>query len=203
MLSDRSFAVPRNMREIETVTCPRLKDAADNLKDVFKSCLRPFPKTIAGLAIRGARMTMKEKCASLKDKEFIIRHLACVQDQTRLDLLHDVLDDYGNKLLYMQNSIPPERMLGSCCCVYGEARKDIRDIASKYCALDGVAYAEKLIDDMLQDALDLACSAYLDEPQKCIQIKDQDPIPQSFNSTTRSKNSFLLTLIDLLTLVAD
>lgn len=203
MLGDRNFTVPKDVAEIDAVTCPRLKEAADGLKDVFRSCLRPFPKTVAGLAIRGARKAMKDRCGSQKEKETIIKYLACVRPQERLDLLHEIMEDISNKLLYAQKNVPLDRMLGLGCCVYHDLRQFARETASKFCTPDAVKYTDELIDEMLQEALDIACASFAKDEHKCTAIKKRDPFPEHFNATTRAKDTFLLTLLDVLTAIAD
>lgn len=203
MVGDRSFVVPNSVDEIQDVTCPRIKEAGERLRDIFKSCLRPFPRTLAALVIRRARRTMRTKCNDRKEKALIMHHLSCLRPADKIGLFHDVIDEYSRQLVHIQGNVAPKNMLDVACCMYIDGRKHTREIARRFCDAEAVTYAVKLIDDLMQEAMDLACSTYIRNNDKCIAVKARDPLPSSFDPAFQPKDSFLLNLIDLLTMIGD
>ena len=198
MLGDRSFVIPRNLTEIDTVTCPRLLGASDSLKSVVRSCLQPFPKTIAGLAIRGSRKTIKAKCNDMAEKQFIIKHLSCLRPSNRIDQLHDIIDLYNRKLVYIRDSIPVNKKLDLLCCHYFVGRKAIIDTSRRFCPQAAVDYAVSIVDDMFKEALDIACAGYQQNESKC----NGTELPVTMTSK-KETDAFLLPLIQVLTAIGD
>lgn len=202
LLGDRSFVIPRTISEMESVTCPRLLDAGDKLKDIVKSCLRPFPKTIAGLLIRGSRRVMRAKCNDQKEKEFIIRHLSCIRPLNRIDQLHDVIDMYNRKLIYIRDTVPVASKLDLTCCHYFAAKKEMIAVARKFCPQIAVDYAIGIVDDMMKESLEVSCGPYLSDESKCAPVITKTPVPVTMNSK-KETDAFLLPLINVLTAVGD
>lgn len=145
MLGDRELKLPRSVNEMEMITCPRLMDASDKLKNVIKYCFKPFERTIAGMLIRGTRKTIKSKCNVLQEREFIVQHLSCIRDQSKFDLFHDVIDMYNRKLMFIRDNVPDNMKLDLTCCHYMEARKEIASTAKKFCPPIAVTYALDMV----------------------------------------------------------
>ena len=202
MLGDRAFRVPLDLQELDTVTCPRLRESSERLRDIFKRCLQPFPKTIGGLVIRGARKQIRLKCGDAREKDFIIRHLSCIRPQERINQFHDIIDMYNRKLVFVRENIGNDAKLEFACCMYVALRQEIIDKASSYCESSAVDYAIKLVDDAFKEAIDMACSAFQQNDSKCAGVQQRHPV----NVTAQSKmdsQAFILPLLDVLTAVGD
>lgn len=200
MIGDRDLQLPQTVSEMESVTCPRLMEASDKLKDVIKYCFKPFERTIAGMLIRGTRKTIKSKCTDDQEKQFIVKHLSCIREQSRFDLFHDILDMYNRKLIFIRDNIPDGDKLDLTCCHYMEARKEIQSTAKKFCPPVAVSYALNMVDDMMREALDVACSAYQHDASKCKPIMRGNPLQVSMRSP-KENPAFLVPLIKVLAAV--
>lgn len=200
IIGDRDLQLPRSVTEMELTTCPRLLEASDKLKDVIKYCFKPFERTIAGMLIRGTRKTIKSKCTVPQEREFIVKHLSCIRDQSRFDLFHDVIDMYNRKLIYIRDNVPDGNKLDLTCCHYMEARKEIASTAKKFCPPVAVQYALDMVDDMMREALDVACSTYQHDASKCKPVMKGNPLSVSMRSP-KENIAFLVPLIKVLAAV--
>ena len=200
MLGDRELQLPKSVHEMEFITCPRLMEASDKLKDVIKYCFKPFERTIAGMLIRGTRKTIKSKCTVLQERQFIVKHLSCIREQSRFDLFHDVIDMYNRKLMFIRDNVADSAKLDLTCCHYIEARKEIASTAKQFCPPIAVAYALDMVDDMMREALDVACSTYQHDASKCKPVMRGTPLSVSVASP-KENIAFLVPLIKVLAAV--
>lgn len=201
MIGDRDLQLPTSVNEMETITCPRLMDASDKLKDVIKYCFKPFERTIAGMLIRGTRKTIKSKCTDDQEKQFIVKHLSCIREQSRFDLFHDILDMYNRKLIFIRDNIADGDKLDLTCCHYMEARKEIQSTAKKFCPAVAVTYALNMVDDMMREALDVACSTYQNDASKCKPVMRGNPLTGVSSRSPKENPAFLVPLIKVLAAV--
>ena len=205
LLGDRGLRVPADLRQLDTITCPRLRIASERIKDVLKACLRPFPKTVAGLMVRGARRQIRIRCGDLRDRQAIVHHLSCLRQPGRLGRLHDLMDLYNRKLVYLRDNVTAERMLDLTCCHYFKLRSELIAAATGFgCNAEAVRYLTTLLDEMLRDAIDVACSAFQQDPDggKCAPVLRRTPLPVT-SASRKETDAFLLPLIEVLTSVGD
>lgn len=197
LLGDRSLKIPATMEELNTGLCPSLMNAGNGLRNIVKKCLSAFPKTVAGLAIRGTRLTIKNRCTTESEKVRIIRYLRSIRSQENLDRLHDVADTFHREMQVM-NSMVSDNKLSILCCSYVQMREDMESVASQFFDAEGLTYFLNLVDEMLREALDLACSQYNADHSKCIPVRAENPLNVTMDSKLEEK-SFFLPLVRVLT----
>jgi hypothetical protein len=197
MLGDRGFHVPRTVSEMETVTCPRLIEAGDKIKGVLKSCLKPFPKTVAGMILRGTRKVTRENCSNATVKAEIVRHLRCVRDDNRIDQFHDVMDKMAKQLYMIKTKVPVEKMIDVSCCAYIARKADLEANLKKFCPPASTTYALDMVDRMMREAMDFVCGQYQQDAGKCAIIEKKYP----FNEKENRKDtlSVLIPMLDVMT----
>ena len=187
---------------METELCPRLLDASDQMKTGIRKCLDPFPKTVAGLLVRGTRRVIKDKCTNEAERTRIVKYLGCVREQSNLDQLHDLVDLLNRKLVYMgTDAVPVSKRLDLLCCHVLQDKENIRPIAEKICSPEATNYALAMVDDMLKDALDVACGAYISEPEKCKPILQATPLNVTMQSPKPS-DAFFVPLVNVLSTIS-
>ena len=201
MIGDRVFQFPKTMQQLEETVCPRLTEAGEQLKDVMKACLKPFPKTVAGMITRGARKVNRADCNVQKEKEAFVQKLACMQPRAHIDELHEVVDKFTVKLSVIKRSVPDDKKIDVTCCEYLKTKRAIEESVQSHCPAESVSFTMGLVDGMLQEAVDFLCSQYLRDGSKCL------PLLAAHPATVRPEDkkeglSFMLPLIDVLTAAA-
>lgn len=198
MLGDRGFHVPKNLIDMENKTCPRMIEAGDRIKGVLKTCLKPFPKTVAGMILRGTRKVTRENCNSSEEKAAIVRHLSCIKDGNKIDKLHEVMDKMNKQLCLIKRTVPVDKMIDACCCAYIARTNELESVTRSFCPPSSVNYAMKLVDRMFKEANDFICSQYQQDTRKCIAIEKAYPL--NVTKDTRKENvSVLIPMLDVLT----
>lgn len=203
MMGDRSLRIPASVQELEATTCPRLYEASDRLKDVIRSCFKPFTRTMAGLLVRGTRASIKKRCSDPAERAVVVQHLSCVQHQQDLDQFHDVVDSFTRKLVYIRDHVKDSQKLDLTCCHYMDVRRGIVAVARKFCPAPAVQYTATMMDDMMREAIELACSSYQRDSDKCLLLMKQTPIRLKARDAKHREGTFLLPLISVLSSVAD
>lgn len=201
---DRSLVLPKTVQELETDLCPLLLEASDKIKSGIRNCLDPFPKTVAGLVVRGTRKVIRKQCSDEQQKKDIVRHLVCLQDKSRLDQMHDVVDMFNRKLVIIgSDAVPINKRLDVLCCSEPVLIKDLLKVFQQWpdCKPEGIAWALKLVNDMLKDALDLACSTYQSSPDKCTAVLESTPLNVTIQSP-KNNDAFFVPLIHVLSTIS-
>ena len=200
MVGDRGFHIPKDLHEMDTITCPRLIEASDRIKDVLKTCLKPFPRTVAGMIVRGTRKVARLNCNDPKEKADVVNHLRCVLGGNKIDKFHDIMDRFTKKLHVIRHSVPTDKKIDVTCCEYLREKDALEAATMQFCPTPSVRYAMDLVDRMMREAIEFVCFQYQQDSSKCVPVFKANPV----NVTTESKKeslSFLLPLLDVLTAV--
>lgn len=196
MLGDREYTVPISVEDTENRMCPRLTEASEKVKGVLKSCLKPFPKTVAGMITRGARKENRMTCSDPEKKSAFVTQLRCIRG-SKIVPFHDAVDKYIKKLSEIGRRTPDNKKIDVVCCEYQILRKEIEDKAKRVCTPASVTFLMRMVDGMLREALDFLCYRYQNDNNLC------KPIIQEFGVSVptgeQENKSFLLPLIDVLT----
>lgn len=202
---DRDLILPRTLEQMETELCPRLLEAGDKLKTVVRKCLDPFPKTVAGMLLRGNRNVIKTNCRnSESEKNAVIENFVCIRNQSRLDQLHDVVDLFNRKLVFIgSDDSATSRRLDLTCCHAQVLMKELREKLEEWddCKEEGTTWIMNFIDEMLRDALDLACSTYQNDPNKCKPVLEETPLNITMQSA-KNNDAFFVPLIRVLSAIS-
>lgn len=195
LFDDESFQIPDSVHEMQGTTCPRLVHAEQQLKATIKSCLKPFPQTLAGFLTRGARQTRKLMCESHESRVAFVQHMSCMRDPNRIKRLRDIMDRYASKLMTIHHSVPMEMKFDSVYCSYHQVRRELASASKSCCSQASVTYLVNVMDGVYNQALKLASSFKRYRRGSRIKCsKDlSHPVPVGMTTTVQQKtrSSFL------------
>ena len=158
LFDDESFQIPSSSLEMQTATCPRLSLAEQRLKATIKSCLKPFPQTIAGFLTHGARQVRKLMCDSAEAQADFVHHMQCMRQEDRISKLRAIMNDYASKLMIVHESIPMEEKFKLAYCSSIQVKSQIAAASRPYCSPDAVRYLVNAMDGVYKEARKLAHS---------------------------------------------
>lgn len=201
LVGDRGFHIPRNLQEMDNITCPRLVEANDKIKDVLKTCLKPFPRTVAGMIVRSTRKVTKMSCTDGKEKAAVVSHLSCLLGGNKIDKYHDIMDTFIKKLAVIKRKVPTEKQIDVVCCEYLVGKDDLEAVTKQFCPPASVTYAMNLLDRMMKEAMDFVCFQYQQDARKCLPVHTSHPLNVTAEGGRKESLSVLLPLLDVLTAV--
>lgn len=93
ILGDRDLVIPTTVEEIDTF-CRKADESLKFMRNMVKSCFRPFARQVGALALNGAKKAQKSLCgAGRRRKEISIEDGRCIDTPEKKELLHSMMDD--------------------------------------------------------------------------------------------------------------
>ena len=198
---DREYPPPVTMEQLDQRFCQRHLDAMDVIKNVTRSCLKPFPQQVFGLLTRGSNREVKAVCKNEESRALLLGAFKCFAVGNNWDDFHDSMDDLLIRLetIYRHIENPSLKMAHACC----EYHNNIRSVRAKFlprCSLEKVDFVTNLIKRKLKDPVDLVCAGYYeDDREACRALKRDHPYPRVDASAKPVAKSAIVPLADIFT----
>jgi hypothetical protein len=205
LVGDRSLVVPSSLQEVSDNFCPKIQENIEKIREIARSCLRPFPKQLVGVMLFAIKRVNREICSSKQEKDFIVQHLSCVRDQNKMEQVHVLMDDFVKFAHYVHSNVSDtNKKIPFICCQYLQLMQDLDKRLSNWCKREAIDYVINMIDKMMSDCTDMICPQYvkpgsLTAPDgKCRRFMTNNPVP--LNPKVKSPTlSMLPPLIDIFT----
>lgn len=198
---DREYPPPVTMEQLDSRFCQRHLDAMDVIKNVTRSCLKPFPQQVFGLLTRGSNREVKSVCKNEESRALLLSAFKCLGESTNWADLHDSMDDLLVRLETIHRHIPdPSLQMAHACCEY---HNNIRSVKAKFvprCSLELIDSIVNVIKRKLKDPVDLVCAGYYeDDREACRTLKREHPYPRIAATSKPVAKSAIVPLADIYT----
>ena len=194
---NRQQIIPESMAQVDTF-CIELLHNSNIIRNISRSCLKPFPKQVISTFTHGIRKTNKRICSSVSEKNRILEYGKCLVPPAAQGLLHDMGDQFTRLIENIRDvQTDLNKKIPLVCCSYQDFKRKIRNIFPKYCSIEAIEYTINLVDSMVEDALDLVCHQHMSvDAPKCIALAKSTPInvPESY---VKQSEGFFLPLTDV------
>ena len=176
------------------------------LKEIytFKSCLKPFPRTIFHIIIRNIRVGFKKFCGDQEKRVVTMSHLRCLNNSTK-----DTFVDLGNKItsvLYhisynitdLNDVIP-----GACCAVnivIPETKSDLERTCAGLSPPNTPEFFIDFVKAVMSDAIDIVCGKY-NSPEICLATQPgitRDIMDSLKKRRSLYENTLIVPLLDII-----
>lgn len=203
MVGDRSLIIPKDVNEVSTIFCPKIRQNIEQVKEIARSCLKPFPKQLVGVILFAIKKVNRDICSSTKEKEFIASSLECVQDVNRMESVHELMDDFVRFSHFVHRNISDvNKKIPFICCQYLKFLHKLEKRLTPWCKREAIDYVVNMIQKMMVDATDIICptytrpGSYSDPNGRCYQFLQNHPV--NINSSSRLETlSVLPPLVDI------
>ena len=117
---DRSYIVPKTIQEITPYYCDKHLASLENIRQLARNCMKPFPRQIIGLATYGARQEVKSLCKGpVEGKQEFLANTICFRDNTKINRMHDAMDKLILEFEVIRDNVHNESLkIPHICCSY-------------------------------------------------------------------------------------
>lgn len=79
MIGDRGLTFPKTEGQVRDVQCKRVSEAIEKARAIIGTCLKPFPKQVIGVLLRGMRVQSKKICSTVEGRVAAVEQLSCIE----------------------------------------------------------------------------------------------------------------------------
>lgn len=197
---DRDLIPAKNLIELEDRYCKRHTDAIEKVRNITKTCLRPFPQQVIGLLTFGSRKEVRKTCKHETEKQRLLDSVRCFIPKENMEILHDSFDDLIVRVETIRDSnIAINSKMSHTCCAYNSYIRHLRNLFRDKCSITSLDYILDMTDKKVKEAFDFTCLGYsINEMDKCNELNKREPIYVDPSAKPKSK-SIILPLVDIYT----
>lgn len=78
------MSFPKTPEDVQQLGCKRSSEAIEKTRKITVTCLKPFPRQVLGLLVRGIRMQNKRLCTPQGALD-TVKHFGCVEQVSKYD----------------------------------------------------------------------------------------------------------------------
>lgn len=135
------------------------------IKDMsnYRSCLRPFQKTLFNMMIISMRRTWKKFCTNQKSMEVVFQHLKCIDPETKPVFMR-MGDKITTGVTYLANLPQVNDMIPGLCCSLLDVSEEGEQITAEACRDKTGPETGKFVVEVtysaLSDAVEIMCGNF-------------------------------------------
>ncbi|KAH9394153.1 hypothetical protein TYRP_021287 [Tyrophagus putrescentiae] len=191
MFGDESFVYPTNLKEMNK-RCREVKDLSGCTNKYVDSCLKGETKNSVKIIMYGVLKSARQFCSTAARKSSFFTFGACV-NRHRAEQLKAVRAI--NRQWHGIKLFPDAKMrLPMICCTYSVFKRGMLEPLEKRCTEKEVTNFERLIDSYASEGLNLLCSDYTEDSDRCAPLLKKIP---KWTKAIKTKVIFL-TIVDVL-----
>lgn len=196
-----NFEYPSSIEGLDEIYCKKHLETIRSMKVIVKSCLKPFPQQITGMAITSSRKEIKNQCDNPNEKEKIYKSLRCFKIPEALETEKRLYKRLIRSVIYARNFISEEKdkIPFSCCSYHDFVSNSRTKLIEAGCDKDDVNYIITSNEKKVRESLDWVCSSWTSESTKCIQLLSTYPLNMKLLKNVSLHKSHVLPFMDILT----
>ena len=122
LVSNRNFTFPTTIAEVDKL-CSDVFVQVERVQEIARSCLKPFPKQIVGIFIRGVKKQFKKVCNNRKEKEKVFKYADCLRPEQVLTKIFNISDEFTKVYEYINTNSSVEKRIPLACCYYQDYKE--------------------------------------------------------------------------------